>query len=64
MGVRVVFLPDCPLVLSLLKHKGVWPFLNKKMRIPNRISSLNSSIDIYEINNYLIHSFGRWDCVL
>jgi len=28
--VRVAFLPDCPLVLSLLKHKGVGVFLNKK----------------------------------
>ena len=26
--VRVVFLPDCPLVLSLLKHRGVGVFLN------------------------------------
>ena len=23
VGVRVVFLPDCPLVLSLLKDKGI-----------------------------------------
>ena len=45
MGVRVVFLPECPLVLSLLKHRGVWAFLNQKMRNPNRGSSLNSSID-------------------
>ena len=28
--VRVVFLPDCPLVLCLLKHRGVGVFLNKK----------------------------------
>ena len=28
--VIVVFLPDCPLVLSLLKHRNVWAFLNKK----------------------------------
>ena len=28
VGVRVVFLPDCPLVLSLLKHRGVGAFLN------------------------------------
>ena len=28
VGVRVVFLLDCHLVLSLLKHKGVEPFLN------------------------------------
>ena len=30
VGVRVVFLPDCPLVLFLLKYKGVGAFLNKK----------------------------------
>ena len=45
MGVRVVFLPDCPLVLSLLKHKGVGVFLNKKIRNPNRGSPLYNSID-------------------
>ena len=28
VGVRIVFLPDCPLVLSLLKYKGVGAFLN------------------------------------
>ena len=30
MRVRVVFLLNCPLVLSLLKHWGVKTFLNKK----------------------------------
>ena len=44
VGVRVVFLLDCPLVLSLLKHRSVGVFLNKKMRIPNGGSPLNSSI--------------------
>ena len=28
VGVRVVFLPDYPLILSLLKHRGVGAFLN------------------------------------
>ena len=28
VGVRVAFLPECPLVLFLLKHRGVWAFLN------------------------------------
>ena len=28
VGVTVTFLPNCPLVLSLLKHKGVEVFLN------------------------------------
>ena len=30
VGVRVVFLPDNLLVLSLLKHRGVETFLNQK----------------------------------
>ena len=46
MEVRVIFLPDCPLVLSLLKYRGVGTFLKKKMRIPNKGSIFNSSIDI------------------
>ena len=45
MGIRVAFLPNCPLVLSLFKHKGVEAFLNYKMRNPNRRSLLNNSID-------------------
>ena len=28
VGVRVAFLPECPLILSLLKHRGVEAFLN------------------------------------
>ena len=28
VGVTGTFLPDCPLILSLLKHKGVGVFLN------------------------------------
>ena len=52
MGVRVVFLPDCPLVLFLLKYKGVGAFLDpKKMRNPNRENPLNNSID-RSINRY------------
>ena len=34
VGVRVVFLPDYPLVLSVLKHRGVVAFLNKKNEDP------------------------------
>ena len=30
MGVRVVFLPKCPLVLSLLTHRGVWGIFELK----------------------------------
>ena len=32
MGVIVVFLPDCPLVWSLLKHMDVGIVLNKKKK--------------------------------
>ena len=32
MGVRVIFLSDHYLVLSLLNHRGVWAFLNKKKK--------------------------------
>ena len=39
MGVRIVFLPDCPLVLSLHKYRNVGAFLNQKMRNPNRKAS-------------------------
>ena len=45
MGVKVIFLPNCPLILSLLKYRDVRIFLNKKMRNSNREKSLNSSID-------------------
>ena len=44
MGVRVPFLPENPLVLFLLKHRGVGAFLNEKIRNPNRGSPLNTSI--------------------
>ena len=30
VGVRVVFLPDCSLILSLFKHMDIGIFLNKK----------------------------------
>ena len=30
VGIKVIFLLDCPLVLSLLKYKGVGTFLNQK----------------------------------
>ena len=44
--VRVAFLSDCTLVLSILKYKGIGSFLNKKMRNINKRAPLNSSIDI------------------
>ena len=34
MGFRVVFLPDCPLVLPLLKDRVVRAFLNQKNEDP------------------------------
>ena len=30
VGVKIVFLLDCSLILSLLKHRSVGTFLNKK----------------------------------
>jgi len=30
VGVGIVFLPDCPLVLSLLKHRDVGAFFTQK----------------------------------
>ena len=57
MGVKIVFLPDCPLILSLLKHKGVRAFLNKKMKNPNRGSPLNSSIDKLHLLSYFLIIF-------
>ena len=32
VGDKVIFLPDCHLVFSLLKHRGVGAFLNKKKK--------------------------------
>ena len=43
--IRIGFLLDCPLVLSLLKHKSVGSFLNKKLRNSDRGSLLNNNID-------------------
>ena len=40
MGVRVALLPDCPLVLFLLKHKSVRAFLNQKNEEPKQEKSL------------------------
>ena len=34
VGVKVVFLPDCPLVLSLLQHRGVGAFLKQQNKDP------------------------------
>ena len=46
--VKHVFLPDYPLVLSLLKSRDVGVFWNQKKKKsgPNSESPLNSSIDI------------------
>ena len=43
--IRIGFLPDCPLVLSLLKHKSVGSFSNKKLRNPDRGNPLNNNIN-------------------
>ena len=34
--VRIVFLPNYPLVLSMHKHRGVGIFLNKKNEVPKQ----------------------------
>ena len=53
MGVRVAFLPDYSLILSLLKHRDIEAFWTKKMENSNRKNSLNSSIDyIYKIKTW------------
>ena len=36
VGVTIVFLSGCPLVLSLLKHRGVGIFLNQKNEYPKQ----------------------------
>ena len=41
MKVRVVFLPNCPLILSLLKYRGVGAFLNKKNEDTKKMKPLN-----------------------
>ena len=56
VGVRVAFLPNYSLVLSLLKHRGVWTFLNLKIRNPNKRSPLNNSIDNSISSFYLFTS--------
>ena len=38
--VRVVFLPNCLLVLSVLKHKDVDAFVNKKNEDPKQEETL------------------------
>ena len=40
MGVKTVFLRNCPLILSLLKHRGVGAFLNKKNDKPKQVKFL------------------------
>ena len=45
MQVRHVFLPDYPLILSLLKPRGVGVFWNQKKSGPNIGIPLNSSIN-------------------
>ena len=45
MEIRVVFLSDCHLVLSLHKHRSVEIFLNQKKEESKQESPLNSYID-------------------
>ena len=47
VGVRVIFLLDYPLILSLLKYRSIGAFFNKKkIKNPNRRNSLNNSIGL------------------
>ena len=50
MGVKVVFLPDCLLVLSLLKYRDVWAFLNQKNKDPNQENPLRLRVLNFDIN--------------
>ena len=43
--VRYIFLPNYPLILSLLKLRSVGVFWNKKKSSPNRGNPLNSRIE-------------------
>ena len=45
MGVIIVFSLDCPLVLSLLKYRGVRTLKKKKKKESQTRNLLNSSID-------------------
>ena len=40
-----ILVEDCPLVLSLLKDKGVGAIFEPKKKIPNRGSLLNNNVD-------------------
>ena len=48
--VKVVFLPDCLLVLSLLKYRDVWTFLNQKNKDPNQGNPLRLRVLNFDIN--------------
>ena len=62
VGVRVVYLPDCLLILSLLKHRGVGGIFElKKMRNPNRESPLNSSINNLKKKEMNVRFFFKHD---
>ena len=50
VGFRVIFLPDCSLILSLLKHRGVWVFLNQKNEDPKQKKPPNLIFMIYYYN--------------
>ena len=48
--VKVVFLPDCLLVLSLLKYRDVCAFLNQKNKDPNQGNPLRLRVLNFDIN--------------
>ena len=45
MGVRIVFLPNYPLILSPLKHRSVRTFLNQENEESKQENPLNNIID-------------------
>ena len=47
LGVRVVYLPHYPLVLSLLKDRSIEAFFNQKNEDPQHEKPLNSSVCVY-----------------
>ena len=45
VGVRIVFLPNYPLILSPLKHRSVRTFLNQENEESKQENPLNNIID-------------------
>ena len=50
MGVKILFLPDCALILFLLKHRSIWVFLDQKIGSQIEKVPLNYNIDNLHLN--------------